>query len=83
MVQWLGLYTSNAEGTGLILGQGTKITYATWFGQNIFFLKKALGSYGDAGIENRLVDKGRREEGEGRMNGESSREAYTLTYVNG
>ena len=28
------------------------------------------------------MDKGRGEEGEGEMNGESSMEAYTLTYVN-
>jgi len=40
------------------------------------------GSSGDADIENRLMDKGRGEEGEGEMNGESSMEAYTLTYVN-
>lgn len=27
-VQWLGLNTSNAEGTGLIAAQGTKIVHA-------------------------------------------------------
>ena len=32
-------------------------------------------------IENRLVEKGGGEEGEGEMNGESSMEAYTLPYV--
>ena len=31
--------------------------------------------------ENRLMDKGGREEGEGEMNRESSMEAYILTYV--
>ena len=41
------------------------------------------GSGGDADIENRLTDKGRGEEGEGEMNGESSKEAYTRTYGNG
>ena len=32
-------------------------------------------------IEKRFVVKGGKEEGEGEMNGESSMEAYTLTYV--
>ena len=83
MVQWLGVYTSNAEGRGLILGRGTKIPYATWLGQNIYiYFLKAPGSNGDAGIENRLADKGRREAREGEMDGESSVEAYTLTHVN-
>ena len=36
---------------------------------------------GDPDIENRLMDKGGREEGEGEMNRESSMEAYILTYV--
>ena len=35
-------------------------------------------SSGDADMENRLMDKGRGEEGEEGMNGESSMEAYTL-----
>ena len=39
-------------------------------------------SIGDTDIENRLTDKGRGEEGEGEINGESSMDAYTLTYVN-
>ena len=39
------------------------------------------GSTGDADIENRLMDKGWGEEGEGGLSGESSTEAYTLTYV--
>ena len=39
-------------------------------------------SNGNTDIENRLMDEGRREEGEGGMNGESSMEAYTPTYVN-
>ena len=33
-------------------------------------------------IEKTLMDKGRGKEGVGEMNGESSMEAYTLTYVN-
>ena len=36
---------------------------------------------GDADIENTLMDKGWGEEGEGQINGESSMDAYTLTYV--
>ena len=39
-------------------------------------------SNGDTGIENRLTDRGGGEEGEGEMNGGSSMEAYTLTFVN-
>ena len=39
-------------------------------------------SNGDKDIENRLMDKGRGEEGEGEINGESSTDAYTLTHVN-
>ena len=39
-------------------------------------------SSGDADIENRLMHMGRREEGVGETNGESSMDAYTLTYVN-
>ena len=38
-------------------------------------------SDGDAGIENRVTDKGGGEEEEGQINGESSMDAYTLTYV--
>ena len=34
VVQWLRLHGSNAGGAGLIPGQGTKIPYATWHGQN-------------------------------------------------
>ena len=41
------------------------------------------GNSGETDIENRLTDKGRGEEGEGEMNGESSKEAYTRTYGNG
>ena len=40
-----------------------------------------MASSGYADIENRLVDKGKGEEGGGEINGESSMEAYTLTYV--
>ena len=32
-VQWLGLCTFTAEGTGSIPGRGTKIPQATWHGQ--------------------------------------------------
>ena len=39
-------------------------------------------SSGDADTENRLMDKGRGEEGEGEINGESSMDAYILIYVN-
>ena len=38
-------------------------------------------SNGDADIENRLMDKGGREEGEGEMNRESSMETHILPYV--
>ena len=38
-------------------------------------------SNGDTDIENRLMDKGGEEEGEDELNGESSTDAYTLTYV--
>ena len=36
MVQWLGLHTSTAGGTGLIPGRGTKIPHAEWHSQNKF-----------------------------------------------
>ena len=39
------------------------------------------GQQGDEDIENRLMTMGGGEEGEGEMNGESSKEAYTLPYV--
>ena len=39
------------------------------------------GSDGDADIENRLMDTGGGEEGEGGTNGESSMEVHTLPYV--
>ena len=38
-------------------------------------------SNGDVDIENKLMDKGRQQEGEGEMNGQSSTDAYTLPYV--
>ena len=41
-----------------------------------------LSTNGEKGIENRLTDKDWGDEGEGEMSGESSMEAYTLTYVN-
>ena len=33
VVQWLGLCASNAGGTGLIPGQGTKMPHAAWHGR--------------------------------------------------
>ena len=39
-------------------------------------------SDGDAGIENRVTDKGGEQEGEGEMNGESSMDECTPTFVN-
>ena len=39
------------------------------------------GSSVGTDIENRLMDTSREEEGQGEMNGESSMEAYTLTYA--
>ena len=39
------------------------------------------GSNGDTDIENTLMGMGGGEEEEGEMNGESSKEAYTLLYV--
>ena len=39
------------------------------------------GSSGDVDVENRLMDKGWGEEGEGEIYGESGTGAYTLTYV--
>ena len=35
----------------------------------------------DKDIENRLMDKGEGEEGEGKMRGKSSMHTYTLTFV--
>ena len=35
VVQWLGLHTSNAGGTGLISGRGTKILHVTELSQKI------------------------------------------------
>ena len=40
-----------------------------------------LGSSGDADVEDRLMDAGVGEEGQGGMNGEKSMEASTLRYV--
>ena len=39
-------------------------------------------SDGDTDIENRLMDKGGGEEGEGEISGKSSMDSYILTYVN-
>ena len=40
VIQWLGLGVSNAEGTGSIPGQGTKIPRAIWHSQNTKKKKK-------------------------------------------
>ena len=40
MVQWLTLHTSNAEGTGSIPGQGTKIPHAVQHSQRLKKKKK-------------------------------------------
>ena len=40
------------------------------------------GSNGDIDIENRLMDKGRGEEGEGEVNGEHSMDVYAVANVN-
>ena len=34
-VQWLRHFPSTAGGTGLIPGQGTKISHAAWYGQKL------------------------------------------------
>ena len=39
VVQWLGLFASNARGMSSIPVQGTKIPHAMWCGQNFFKLK--------------------------------------------
>lgn len=42
VVQWLGLYTSTAQGMGLIPGQGTKIPHVPWHGQKLFKNKLSM-----------------------------------------
>ena len=49
--------------------------------RKMILMNLSQGSSGDIDIENRLMDKGWREAGDGEMNGESSMEAYTLIYV--
>ena len=44
--------------------------------------ESSQSSNGDSDTENRLMDKGGEEEGEGEINGESSIEVNTSTYVN-
>ena len=44
-------------------------------------LNVTLNTYSELDMENRLVDKGKREDGEGEMNGESSMETYILPHV--
>ena len=44
-------------------------------------LNATLKIYSELDMENRLVDKGKGEEGEGEMNEESSMDAYTLPHV--
>ena len=40
-----------------------------WSLERWYWWTHSQGSHGDADMENRLMDKGRREEGEGEMNG--------------
>ena len=48
-VQWLGLRTFTAEGTGSIPGQGTKIPQAAWCGQKkVNRYKRILNNLGNA-----------------------------------
>ena len=42
VAQWLGLHASNAESTGSILGQGTKIPHAVWHSQKIKINKMTI-----------------------------------------
>ena len=44
-------------------------------------LSSSSSSSGDVDVENRLMDEGWGEEGEAEIYGDSSMEAYTLTYV--
>ena len=41
VVQWLRLCVSTTGGTGSILGQGTKVSHAMWYGQK---KKKSCGN---------------------------------------
>ena len=47
--------------------------------RKLVLMNPLQGSNEDANTENRLMDKGMGEDGE--MNGESSMETYTLTYI--
>ena len=58
------------------------LSYLIWNLEGWYWWIYSQSSNGDADIENRLMDKGGGEQGEGEMNGESSMDAYTLTYVN-
>ena len=42
MIQWLRPHASYVRGTGLIPGQGTKITHATQHGQRVKKKKKKI-----------------------------------------
>ena len=53
-----------------------------WNLEGWYWLICSQSSNGDADIENRQMGKGGGEEGVGEINGESSMEVYTLTYVN-
>ena len=53
-----------------------------WNLEGWYWWPSSQSSSGDADIENRQMNKGGGEEGEGEMNGESKMEAYTWTYVN-
>ena len=50
MAQWLGCYTSIAEGAGSAPGQGNKILQATWYSQKIIIkikIKQRSGVLGN------------------------------------
>ena len=63
-------------------GREKQISYVNAYIWNLEGWYCLQSSNVDADIENRLMDKGRGEEGEGEINGESSTDAYILTYVN-
>ena len=61
--------------------QVSYINTYTWNLERWFWWTYFQGSNADADIENKLMDKWAREEGEGETNGESSMETYILPYV--
>ena len=56
MVQWLRLYTFNAEGMGSIPGQETKIPHAVWFSEkNCSPITKATRKQGTKFLKRREI----------------------------